>query len=163
MTSLRQLLKRPLGNIPLKVALFLLFVALCGFVDASYLTVEHYRGVIPPCTTGFDCTSVLTSDYSVVAGVPISLGGAIFYLILLVGIFAYIDSKKTIILKCVLPLTLVSFLFSLWLVYLQIFVIHSICLYCMVSAVVSTVLFVTSLWVFVSFTTNDDTPITLHE
>ena len=44
---------------------FLFIVALIGFADASYLTVEHYRNVIPPCTTS-GCETVLTSSYSTI-------------------------------------------------------------------------------------------------
>lgn len=155
MISLNQLLKRQPNNVPKKIAILLFVVALLGFADAAYLTIEHYRGVIPPCTVVSGCELVLTSDYSVVAGIPVSLGGTIFYLIILIGIFAYLDFKKPRILQLTLFATVPGFIASLWFLYLQVFVIHSYCLYCLGSALTSTLLFIISMWVFSKYSVTD--------
>ncbi len=146
MTRLKHLFNRPLSAVPTKLAVFLLVVALLGFVDASYLTVEHYQGVIPPCTVVSGCETVLTSSYSVVAGMPVSLLGALYYFVILVGIFAFLESKKTTLLKWVLLLTIFGLLFSLWFIYVQAFILDAWCLYCLGSALTSIILFVTA-WV----------------
>lgn len=148
MKSLKQLLKQPLRALPTKLAIFLLIVALLGFADATYLTVEHYKGDIPPCTIVAGCETVLTSSYSVITGVPVSLLGAIFYFVMLVGIFSFIESKKTGLLKWALLLTIFGFLFTLWFTYVQAFIIGAFCLYCLGSALTSTVLFVTAVIIF---------------
>lgn len=154
MKNLKQLLTQPLSNVPLKGAIILLTIALLGFVDASYLTIEHFRNTVPPCTTD-GCEQVLTSTYSEVFGIPVSLGGAIFYLIVLVGIFAYIDTKKTHFLKWSLMLSVPAFLATLYFVFLQFFVLKAICIYCMGSALTSTLLFVGTIWVFSKYRTTD--------
>jgi len=124
-----------------------LVVALVGFADAAYLTIEHYKNVIPPCTIG-GCENVLTSTFSVIFGIPQAVLGAIYYLIILVGLFAFIDSKNPKILKWTMIIPIIGFIYELWLVYLQLFVIHSICQYCMLSAIVTLVLFGISVYYF---------------
>jgi uncharacterized membrane protein len=137
-------LTQPLATLPISLAVFLLVIALLGFADASYLTIEHFRGVIPPCTIVSGCEVVLTSAYSFILGIPVSLLGAIYYLIILVGVFSFIESKKTGLLKLALLLTVFGMVFSLWFLYVQIFILGSYCLYCLVSALTSTILFVTA-------------------
>jgi uncharacterized membrane protein len=126
---------------PIRVVIFLLVVALIGFADAAYLTVEHYRGVIPPCTVVSGCESVLTSSYSEVFGVPVALGGTVYYLIVLVGLFAYIDSRNTRILKWTFLFTVFGLLATLWFTYLQAFILETFCQYCLLSGASSTILF----------------------
>jgi uncharacterized membrane protein len=123
-------------------------VALLGFADATYLTIEHYQGVIPPCSVVSGCETVLTSQYSVIAGVPVSLLGALFYLAILVGVFAYLESKKTTAFKWAMLLTVFGLLFSLWFIYVQAVILGAWCLYCIGSALTSTILFVIACVVF---------------
>lgn len=151
MKHLKHLLKQPLNKLPSKVAIFILIVALLGFVDATYLTIEHYKGNIPPCSVISGCEVVLTSIYSQVLGIPTALVGSLFYLFILIGVFAYLESKKTTLLKWSLILTIPGFIFSLWFVYIQIFELHSYCIYCLGSFLTSTLLFVTTLEVFANY------------
>jgi uncharacterized membrane protein len=146
--NLRQLFKTPLQTVPNKIVIFLFVVALIGFIDAGYLTLEHYQGRIPPCTTNANCDLVLNSSYSQVAGIPVSLAGTVYYFLVLIGVFAYLESKKKIFLQGSLLLTIVGLLASLWFVYIQVFVIYSYCLYCLGSALTSTILFVTAMEIF---------------
>ena len=50
----------------------LLALTLIGLGVASYLTYVHYAGIKPACTAGESCTKVQTSQYSKLAGVPVS-------------------------------------------------------------------------------------------
>ena len=151
--NLKQLSTRPLGPVRTSAVIFLLVVAIIGFADASYLTVEHFRGVIPPCSVVSGCEKVLTSQYSVVLGVPVSLLGALYYLVIALGSFLYLESKHSNalqarhseILKWTLIATVLGFIMSLWFIFLQVFIIHSYCMYCMGSAGTSIILFVTAM------------------
>lgn len=120
-------------------------VAFIGFLDATYLTVVHYMGSELNCTNWGSCNEVTTSEYSVIFGIPMALMGAGYYLTILLLSLVYVDTKKEIILKPLLPLTAFGFLFSLLLIYLQLFVIYAICIYCMFSAGTSTTLFILSI------------------
>ncbi len=154
MRNLKQALKQPLSSIPLKGAITFLVLALLGFADAAYLTIEHFRNVVPPCAIG-GCEQVLTSEYSTVFGVPVALGGMIFYFVFLVGMFAYIDTKKPAILKWALLLTVPGFLATLYFLFLQFFILHAVCIYCMGSAITSTLLFAGAIWVFSKYRVAD--------
>lgn len=113
-----------------------------GFVDATYLTVKHFLGTPVACSLLRGCETVLTSKYASISGIPVALLGAFYYLTILILAVLYIDSRKQVFLKIIAYLTPVGFLASLSFVYLQIFVIKAICLYCMVSAGTSTLLFI---------------------
>jgi uncharacterized membrane protein len=151
--NLKHLFKQPLQRVPNSTAILLLVVALLGFADAGYLTVEHYQNAIPPCSITGGCETVLTSAYATVLGIPISLVGSIFYLVVLVGVVAFLESKQTKLLKWALLLTVLAFVSSLWLIYLQVFVLHAICAYCMGSAITSIILFVIAMHVFSRYQT----------
>ncbi len=147
MKHLKKLLTTPLLQVPRKVVALPLVVALLGFADASYLAIEHFQGTIPPCSIG-GCATVLTSAYSTISGIPIALLGALYYLVILVGLFAYIDARNQKILRFTLILTTFGFLMSLWLVFVQAFILKSFCLYCLASAGTSTLLFILALVIF---------------
>ncbi|MDB5239068.1 MAG: Vitamin epoxide reductase family protein [Candidatus Parcubacteria bacterium] len=152
MNRLKRSLTLPLNSPGTAGVIFLLVVALIGFADAAYLTVEHYQNVIPPCTTS-GCEAVLTSAYSVVLGVPVSLGGAIYYLAIAIGALIYLEAKLlsgTVrpfhlwVLRWTLLATVLGLAASVWFFYLQALVIHSYCQYCLGSATTSTLLFITA-------------------
>ena len=118
-----------------------LLLSLIGFTDASYLTVKHYRGEVPPCFLSSGCETVTTSKYSTVFTIPVALIGAIYYLAVFLLSVLYLDTKRTIFIKIIPPLTGGGFIASVIFIYLQLFVLHAICLYCVISAFTSTGLF----------------------
>lgn len=147
MKTLKNLLKTPLQlqRIPKWIPIVLLIVAFIGFADATYLTVEHYQNKIPPCTIG-GCESVLTSQYAQVLGMPVSLLGAIYYLIVIISLFLYLDTKKELFLRIPMLLSVFGALASLGFMYVMIFVIKAFCQYCVLSALSSLTIFGFSLW-----------------
>ncbi len=118
-----------------------LILSFVGFLDAAFLTVEHFLKAIPPCAIVSGCSTVLTSQWSTVFGIPVSLLGAIDYLILFGLTVAALSTGNVKLQRLAAKVSVVGFLASAWLVYLQFFVIHEICLYCMVSAIISTAIF----------------------
>ena len=125
---------------------FFFIVAFIGFIDASYLTLNHYAGIVPPCFITEGCDVVTTSAYSKIVGLPVALLGALYYLSMLVLMLYYIDKEDSRALKTISVLSLFGFIFSLWFVYAQIFVIRSLCTYCLLSAVTSTILFICGIY-----------------
>ena len=123
----------------------ILAVSFIGFFDAAYLTVQHYQQGIVPCIVFEGCEEVLASKYAQVGGIPTSLIGAIYYLAIFISTLLFVDRKNPFALKVIGYLPIAGFTVSLFLVYLQIFVIKAICTYCVVSAVSSTILFVLGL------------------
>ncbi len=129
-------------QVPKEIAIAFLVVSFLGFLDAAYLTIEHYRGAIPPCTFLQGCEKVTTSEYSVVFGVPVALGGSLFYFAVFVLSILFLQTKRENFLIWAAKITIFGLLASFWFLYLQFFVIGAICIYCMFSVVTSTTLFV---------------------
>lgn len=125
-----------------KLFLFFPVLGAAGFADATYLTVKHFLGTPLPCSILKGCEQVTTSQFATVYGIPVALLGSLYYLTILVLAVIYFDSRKPVALTLLACLTPLGFLASLWFVYLQIFIIGAICLYCMVSATTSTLLFI---------------------
>ncbi len=142
MTTSNEPLTKPSAFNPKRLVFALLAISPIGFIDATFLTINHYTGAIPPCSIVKGCEQVTTSVYSSVFGIPIALVGALYYLTVIVGLILYLDTRRAQILKLVAWFTTVGFVASLGLVFLQLFVIRAICIYCMVSAATSTVLFI---------------------
>lgn len=130
-------------------------ISLLGFLDASYLTIKHFVGTPLPCSILRGCEEVTTSQYSVIGGIPVALLGAIYYLAIFVLVLLFLNGKlfssgvnsgtpenQDKSLKLVARLTVIGLIASLWFIYLQVFVIKAICLYCMFSAFTSITLFI---------------------
>ncbi len=119
----------------------MLVVSLVGFADATYLTAKHYSKTPIVCVLLEGCEQVTTSRYAIVYGVPVALGGAIYYLVILLGAILYLDTREDKVLYGVALLTPLGFLASLWFLYVQMFILHAWCVYCLASAFTSIVLF----------------------
>ncbi|MCR4334794.1 MAG: vitamin K epoxide reductase family protein [Patescibacteria group bacterium] len=126
--------------IPKKLGLYFLILSFLGFIDASYLSIEHFLGKIPPCSLVKGCEIVTTSSYSVIAGVPVALMGAIYYLIIFLCSVALITNPKVLFYRIIKILIPIGFISSLYFVYVQIEILKAICLYCMFSAFTSLLL-----------------------
>ncbi len=122
------------------IGIIFTIISMVGFIDATYLTVEHYKGSVPPCAIQ-GCEIVLTSGQSVIVGIPIALLGSIYYLIILILSIAFLESGKMLIIRFASHLTIAGIIASAYFVFLQFFVIKQICQYCMISAGTSTSLF----------------------
>lgn len=137
--------------LPIKINKYLLLTiilfALIGFGDAIFLTVKYYTGTIN-CSIWFGCHKVLKSSYADIFGIPIALFGVVYYLFILFSALAYWQSAKNIFANILAFIPSLGFLFSLYLVYLQLVVIKYICIYCMLSALSSTLIFILSLIIF---------------
>ena len=151
MKSLLQSFRQPLQAVPTKTFLFLLIVALFGFADASYLTIEHYQNAIPPCSVG-SCELVLTSAYANVLGMPVSLYGALFYLIFLIGAFAYLEGKREKALRFALVVSLPAGIAALVFIALMVFVIRAWCIYCLTSDILTIIIALSAWRIFAKYT-----------
>lgn len=121
-------------------------VSLIGLADAIYLTVEHVTGQSVRCTIVAGCSEVLSSQYAVVAGVPLAAIGAAGYFTVFslatLAAFGYWIAGRLM-----QSLVLLMFLISAWLFYLQAFVIHAFCQFCLLSAAVTTALTIIVLFI----------------
>jgi uncharacterized membrane protein len=123
-------------------------LALAGIFISLYLTL-YKIGVIGEltCTIG-SCETVNTSKWSRFLGLPVAAWGLLFYLdvfvVALVGTMRRFEFEPAISLVLVSEAA-VGALFSAWLTYLELGVIHAICIWCVTSAVIVTAILLTSI------------------
>ena len=129
-----------------KILWLVILLAILGIFDTTYLTAEHYLGSPVYCPIGGECEEGLSSPYSTIYGIPLALFGAAFYFFTLVLALIYQLNANRFLLKLFFISSFFAFIFSGWLVYLQLFVIKAICIYCVISAVNVTILFVISVY-----------------
>lgn len=141
MTNLRTLLKGNLPRIPKWIPILFLVGGFIGFIDSSYLSVLHFRNEIPPCSLLGECEKVLTSKYAIVWGVPLALFGALYYLMVVMFSMLYFDTKNSKYIAMAAGTVVIGFIFTLWFLYLQAFVIKAFCEFCLLSAGITTALF----------------------
>lgn len=121
---------------------------LVGFADSSFLLAKRISGSPIPCFVTSGCDEVSKSPYSVMFGVPLSAWGVLFYLGIGFLALLYLDTKNLLVAKLIPIATALGFLSSLYFMYVQKFLIGAFCVYCILSAVVSTILFVLGLMVY---------------
>ena len=111
-------------------------LSLLGLADALYLTVEHVTGQSVRCTILSGCSEVLSSRYATVGGLPLAAVGAAAYFTVFslatLAVFGYRVAGTLLT-----PLVTAMFVVSLWLFYLQAFVIREFCQYCLFSAAIT--------------------------
>lgn len=133
---------------PKKLIFLIAALGFLGFADSAYLTAEHYFKLPLPCSLTQGCDIVLTSKYSQLGPLPIAIFGALYYLAVL-ALAVHLLTEERAERKyvfAVLNLTTVGVLTSSVLTYLQVFVIGSLCLYCLGSAAISLLLFISSIF-----------------
>jgi len=126
----------------LLLSLAIVFFSLLGIVDASYLTWQKLLGSVPPCSTSFNCETVLSSSWSMIGPIPLSVLGIGFYTtFLLLGSLLTLGNTEIKIRNVRLELSILvgiwgtlGILFSLFLIMIMGLVLKSWCLYCLLSA-----------------------------
>ncbi len=124
-----------------------IIISFLGFLDATLLTAEHYLGSLLGCPIFGGCDKVLISPYSAIVGIPVALFGTVYYLAIFVLGIAYFDTGRSRVLKFAASLTPLGLIASLWFLYLQLFVIKALCFYCLISLLISTLLFIFGLFI----------------
>ncbi|MCZ2126990.1 MAG: vitamin K epoxide reductase family protein [Anaerolineales bacterium] len=122
-------------------------LAIIGLGVSIYMTIYKFTGNDGMCLGSGDCSTVNASRFSEVNGIPVAIFGVIGYAaILLVSFF----EKKIDFLKkngdlALFGMALVGFLFTLWLVYVEIALLKALCPFCVTSQVAMTLIFILSL------------------
>jgi uncharacterized membrane protein len=108
-------------------------IALVGLADATYLTVAHLTGDDAVCGSSAGCSVVLGSAYAAIDGIPTAAFGALAYFAAfsasVLAAFGY--SRARTLLALVVT---AMFAVTLGLLYVQAFVLHAFCPFCLLSA-----------------------------
>ena len=119
--------------------------ALAGVFISAYLWL-YKLGKIGTLTCGTGgCETVQLSPYSRFLGLEVAAIGAVGYALLLALSLASLNARPALAARLITALVVLSgmaLLFTLYLKYLELFVIHAICRWCVASAVLILVFFV---------------------
>ena len=109
------------------------FLALLGLAETTYLTAMHLSGADVVCVASSGCSQVLQSAYATFHGVPLASIGALGYFsafsFAILAIFGYRRAADLLAIN-------VGQMFgtTLYLLYVQKYVLHNFCDYCLLSA-----------------------------
>lgn len=133
-------IKRFLQN-ELAICLLFLILGFIGFADSSYLVLKHYTNITAPCFLTTGCEIVTTSRFSKIGPIPLALLGSLYYLTIIILSALYLDRRDKNILRILGFFTIIGFTTSLYLLYVQAFILRAFCIYCLLSAATSSLLF----------------------
>jgi uncharacterized membrane protein len=114
-----------------------LALAVAGALDSAYLTWVKLAGLTPFCGGSHACDTVNTSIYSEIGGMPIAVLGLGAYMVL-AGVLLLenrVPGLATWGPVAVFGMALTGTLYSAYLTYVELYVLHAVCPYCVVSAV----------------------------
>lgn len=125
-------------------------LALLGLADSIYLTVEHYTGstsLICSDNGAVNCLKVTTSEWSHIGPIPVALFGLVFY----VGMLALCSpwAWQVPALDALRLLgAVVGVLSVIYLVWIELFRVDAICLWCTAVHIVTVLLLGAVLWTY---------------
>ena len=111
-------------------------VSLAGLADATYLTVQALTGETLSCGGSPDCFRVLGSSYARVGGIPVAMLGALAYF----SVFSFATFAAFghgWVRKFLALIIGAMFMATLWLLYVQAFLLLAYCRYCLFSAAIT--------------------------
>jgi uncharacterized membrane protein len=116
-------------------------LALLGIADSFYLTMKELTQTPASCSIIEGCDVVLNSSYSFVGPIPLAVFGLLYYGFVFFALMIFLSRPHlTMALRLASWAVIVGFLFSLYFLYLQAFVIGAFCQYCLLSAGLSVIM-----------------------
>ena len=125
---MRRIPARPLFG--LHPGLILAFLDVCGLVIASYLSIVELGGGVPACGPLHGCEQVALSEYSRIGGIPVAVFGVGLSLLLLALAITWWRTNLYGLLLLHYGLSLAGVVFEAYFLYLELFVIRAVCVWC---------------------------------
>ena len=110
--------------------LILAVLDVVGLAIALYLSVVELQGGVPACGPIHGCEEVARSEYSRIAGIPVAVFGVALSMVLLTLALAWFRTDLYALLLAHYGLSLAGVLFEAYFLYLQVFVIGAVCIWC---------------------------------
>lgn len=111
-------------------AVILAILDAVGLGIALYLSVVELGGGVPVCGPIKGCEEVARSEYSRIGGIPVAVFGVGLSLLLLSLAIAWWRTNLHALLLAHYGLSLAGVLFEAYFLYLQVFVIGAVCIWC---------------------------------
>jgi len=126
-----------------------LALSIGGMVNSSYLVYKHYQKKPLVCPLNHDCSKVTESKWSKIFFIRNEVLGLLFFIFLLMSMIILIFNPDLNILKTIVLIsTGLSLLFSISLVLIQKYIIKDYCFYCLISALITLLIFFNSAYLF---------------
>ena len=123
-----------------------LALAIVGTLVAVYMTIFKLTDNPNMCLGNGGCSVVNSSKYAMIYGIPVAVFGVGGYLAILFVL--WMESRTSLFVQngtlVVFGLTLIGFLFTLYLIYVEVALIHALCPFCVTSQITMTILFAIS-------------------
>jgi uncharacterized membrane protein len=129
-----------------RIRQIMIALTIIGLLVSIYMTIYKLTDNDSMCIGNSGCSVVNASRYSEVNGIPVALIGVGGYLAILAILFldqrpGFFRENGTMIL---FGLSLVGFLFTLYLIFVEIVLIRALCPFCLTSQAVMTIIFILS-------------------
>lgn len=126
----------------------MLVLALIGIIDAFYDSYAIYNGLPLWCPPPIDgCNIVASSPYAHIFGLPVGYFGVAYYVCMfgLAALLAFAPVSRGLRLTA-LVCAAIGVAFSIYFMNVQFTFIHAFCIYCLISAILTLLLFIAALW-----------------
>ncbi len=122
-------------------------LALLGLAVSIYMTIFKLTDNEKMCIGNGGCSKVNSSVYAEVYGIPVAVFGVGGYAVIAALLFMENQNKflKQNGTMLVFGFTLIGFLFTLYLIYVELALIHALCPFCVTSQTTMTILFILSI------------------
>lgn len=119
-----------------RIPIVLVLLGVAGAAIGSYLTLAHWGDQPIACGGVGDCGYVNSSEYASVGGVPVSGLGALLYAAMTLTAIAWARHAEVDWLPIAYwGLALAGAGYAAYLTYVELWVLHAICVWCVTSAV----------------------------
>ena len=122
-------------------------LALLGLAVSIYMTIFKLTDNEKMCIGNGGCSKVNSSVYAEVDGIPVAVFGVGGYAVIAALLFMedhnkFLKQNGTML---IFGLALIGFLFTLYLIYVELALIHALCPFCVTSQITMTILFILSI------------------
>lgn len=128
--------------------ILILAASFFGFYVAWYIRRHKKSGEKMVCPLDSDCENVVHSDYSKFLGIPLEFMGMAYYTIIFMTYVVETwkpGSLPLIATQMVLGTTAAAFVFSIYLIGIQLFKLKEWCTWCLISASMCLIIFITAI------------------
>ncbi len=119
-------------------------LVIVGLLVSIYMTVYKLTSNNAMCLGSGDCSTVNASRYSEVNGIPVAVIGVLGYLAILATHFFekrnnFFKQNGTLL---IFGMALAGFIFTVWLIYVEVAILKALCPFCVTSQTAMTIIFI---------------------